>query len=113
MSKIVVAKLVRLGKDGDKFKKDLIAQTERTNAKVDEDYVKECNANWETSGRLYIVDKEATEKRNEEVKGYPNNNAAELEYAKIKYAELFGKAPNGKMKLETMLEKITEKENEK
>lgn len=108
MSKIVVAKLVRLGKDGDNFSKGLEAKVERTNAKVDEDYLREFNANWKTSGRLYIVDKEATEKRNSDLTG----NDEELETAKQRYLELFGKAPNGKMKLETMLEKIKEKENE-
>jgi hypothetical protein len=107
MSKIVVAKLVRLGKDGDNFNKGLIAKEERTNAKVEEDFIKEFNSNWKTSGRLYIVDKEATEKRDSDLQG----NDEELEAAKQRYLELFGKAPNGKMKLETMLEKIKEKEN--
>lgn len=109
MNKIVVAKLVRLGKDGDKFKKDLVAQVERTNAKVDIDYLEEFNTNWETSGRLYIIDDKLTEERDKNLKG---NSDDELLKAKERYLELFGKAPNGKMKLETMLEKIKEKESE-
>lgn len=64
MSKIVVAKKVRLGKDGDAFKKDLVAQVERTNVKIDDEYIKEFNQDWKTTGRLFIIDKEATEKRN-------------------------------------------------
>lgn len=63
MSKIVVAKKVRLGMDGDQFNKDLIAKVERTNAKVDDEYLKDFNKNWKTSGRLYIVDEKATAER--------------------------------------------------
>ena len=65
MSKIVVAKLVRLGQDGNSFKKDLIAKTMRTNAKVDDEYLKEFNASWKTRGQLYIIDEDATRVRNE------------------------------------------------
>jgi hypothetical protein len=68
MGKIVVARLVRLGQDGGKFKRNLIAETIRSNAKVDSDYVKEFNKLWETKGQLYEVDKEATKKRDESLK---------------------------------------------
>ncbi len=67
MEKIVVVKLVRLGKDGDNFSKDLIAKEERTNVKVHIDYMNEMNANWKTSGRLYIIDEKATKERDEKV----------------------------------------------
>ena len=67
MSKIVVAKKVRLGKDGNKFSKKLIAQVERTNAKVDDEFIKGFNENWKTSGRLYIVDEELTKERDEKL----------------------------------------------
>lgn len=65
MSKIVVAKLVRLGKDGDSFSKKLEAAEIRTSAKVNEDYVKGFNANWKTSGQLYIINEKATKEREE------------------------------------------------
>lgn len=68
MSKIVVAKLLRLGKDGDKFSKKLIAKVERTNAKVDDEFIKRFNDNWKTSGRIYEIDKEATKLRDEALK---------------------------------------------
>lgn len=65
MSKIVVAKLVRLGKDGDSFSKKLEAAVLRTNAKIDDEYLNGFNANWKTSGQLYIVDEKATKEREE------------------------------------------------
>ncbi len=68
MSKIVVAKLLRLGKDGDNFSKKLIAQVERANAKIDDDFIKSFNTNWKTSGRIYEIDKEATKLRDEKLK---------------------------------------------
>lgn len=66
MGKIVVAKLLRLGKDGDKFSKDLVAQVMRTNAKVDEDYIKQFNSTWQDRGQLYVIDEEKTKERNEQ-----------------------------------------------
>lgn len=71
MSKIVVAKLIRLGKDGDKYKKDIHAHIMRTSAKVEVSYIEEFNKRWETSGQLYIVDKELTAKRDEEIEPKP------------------------------------------
>ena len=67
MSKIVVARLLRLGKDGDNFSKKMIAQVERTNAKVDDDFVEEFNSNWKTSGRIYEINEKATKERDEKV----------------------------------------------
>jgi len=64
----VVCKLLRLGQDSGKFSKKLIAAVERTNALVDDQYVKDFNRNWENSGRLYEIDKDATEKRNQAIK---------------------------------------------
>lgn len=108
MSKIVVAKLVRLGKDGDNFSKDLIAKVERTNAKVDDDYIKEVNANYKTTGRLYVVDEEATEERDSKLNGSLNE---EDEKIRSEYKELFGKLPDKRMKIETVRLKIDEKLN--
>lgn len=107
MNKIVVAKLVRLGKDGDKFSKGLVAKIERTNAKVDEDYIKEHNANWRTSGRLYIVDKEATEKRNSDVKEVkqPDRDALKAKATELK---LEFKA---NIKTDALIKLIKDKEN--
>jgi len=65
MQKIVVAKLVRLAKDGDSFKKDIHAQVMRTNAKVSEQYINEFNVNWQTRGQLYIIDEKLTKERDE------------------------------------------------
>ena len=63
MSRIVVAKLVRLGQDGNVFKKDMHAKTLRTSVKIDETEIQEFNKHWKNKGQLYIIDKEATEKR--------------------------------------------------
>ena len=66
MSKIVVAKLSRLGKDGDHF--SLKFKTEvRSKVKIDDDYIKEFNANWKTSGMFYDIDAEATKERDEKL----------------------------------------------
>lgn len=63
MSKIVVAKLVRLGQNGDRFDKNMIAQVMRTNAKVDSDYIVKFNETWATRGQMYIIDETATKER--------------------------------------------------
>jgi hypothetical protein len=86
MEKIVVAKLVRLGKDGDNFSKDLIAKEERTNAKVHMDYLDEMNKNWKTSGRLYIIDEKATKERDEKVN--PKPKLSERDKLKAKADEM-------------------------
>lgn len=67
MQKIVVAKLVRLAKDGDSFKKDIHAQIMRTNAKISEQYIAEFNVNWQTRGLLYIIDEKLTKERDEQI----------------------------------------------
>ena len=66
MDKIVVANLYRLGKDGDKFSKTFKTRV-RSKAKIGEDYVKKCNANWKTSGQIYEIDEVATKERDEEI----------------------------------------------
>lgn len=71
MSEILVCKLHRLGKDGDSFKKGLIAQTLRTNAKIPAEYVEEFNRHWQTRGQFYEVDEEATKARNEKLNPKP------------------------------------------
>ena len=67
MSKIMVAKLVRLGINGNNFDKKLIAKVERTNAKIDDEQIERFNQSWKTSGRLYIVDEDLTKERNNEL----------------------------------------------
>jgi hypothetical protein len=67
MGKIVVAKLYRLGKDGDKFKQEF-KKVLRNRVVVDEDYVKTFNKSTEVSGQMYEIDKEATEARDVELK---------------------------------------------
>ena len=64
MGKIVVAKLIRLGKDGDTFNKKLVGKVLRERAIVEEAYVKEFNKNWKTSGQLYEINTKATTERN-------------------------------------------------
>lgn len=66
MGKIVVAKLFRLGKDGDKFSKEY-KKTIRERVIIDEDYVKEFNQRTAISGQMYEIDRAATDKRDEEV----------------------------------------------
>lgn len=63
-NKIVVATLYRLGKAGDSFNKDFKTKM-RSKAKVSEDYVNTCNANWKTAGQLYVIDEKATKERDE------------------------------------------------
>lgn len=92
MSKLVVANLFRLGRNGDKFSKDF-KTTLRTGVVIDENYVNDFNKNWKVSGQFYEIDKEATDKRNNKLNG---NN--ELEIAREKYKEKFGKYPDGRMK---------------
>ena len=104
MEKIVVAKLSRLGKDGNKFSKEFKKEL-RSNVKISEDYVKEFNKNWKTRGQFYEIDKEATEKRNSQLKGVD-----EIEVAREKYKEKFGEYPDGRMKLNTINKKLKENE---
>lgn len=67
MSKIVVCKLVRLGMDGDKFKKELVAQEERTSVKITKEEMTKQNKLWKTTGRLYILDEDKTKEREAQV----------------------------------------------
>lgn len=60
---ISVYKLIRLAKDGDSFKKDLVAQTLRTSVKIDDEFVEEFNKKWKTSGQLYVKDSKLTKAR--------------------------------------------------
>lgn len=80
MQEIVVAKLIRLGKNGDSFDKKLVAQVMRTNAKVSKDYIEQFNATWQDRGQLYIIDEEKTKERNEKLisKEEVKTNDAEL-----------------------------------
>ena len=68
MSRTVICKKLRLGKDGNTYSKKLIAEVERTNAKISESYVKEFNKNYKNSGRIYVIDEEATAKRDALIK---------------------------------------------
>ena len=95
MGKIKVYKLVRLGQDGDKFKKNMIAKELRTNAKLDEDFVKEYNKTWDVSGHLYILNEEATKKRDEKLKKKeapekPKGNGLQIRNALKKEADELG-----------------------
>jgi hypothetical protein len=81
-NKIVVATLYRLGKDGDKFSKDFKTKM-RSKAKVNEDYVNTVNANWKTSGQLYVIDEAATKERDELVLK-ANNPIAKLTRDELK-----------------------------
>jgi hypothetical protein len=62
MGKIVVAKLHRLGKDGDKFS-EKFKTTIRDRVVIDEDYVKEFNRSLKTRGQMYEIDPKATKDR--------------------------------------------------
>ena len=64
MDNIVVAKLFRLGKDGDKFSKKFKTEM-RSNVKIDRDYVAQFNYNQQTLGQFYEVDEKATAERQE------------------------------------------------
>ena len=65
MEKILVCKLHRLAKDGDHFKKNIVAAVLRTNAKIGESYYNRFNANWKTSGQIYELDEAKTKERDE------------------------------------------------
>ena len=76
MGKIVVAKLARLGKDGDSFSKKLEAKVLRNSVKIDDEELKQFNKRWEISGLLYTVDTKATTERNEALKPKGKNPLA-------------------------------------
>jgi hypothetical protein len=62
MSKIVVAKLFRLGQDGDKFSRKFKTEM-RSRVVIDDDYIKQFNAAWETRGQIYEIDQKQTDER--------------------------------------------------
>ena len=70
MSKIVVAKLYRLGRDGDSFTKKF-KTTLRESVKIDDEYITNFNKNWQSSGQLYEIDEKATKTRNEKLNPKP------------------------------------------
>lgn len=112
MGKVVVCKVVRLGKDGDKFKKGLVAKVLRNNAKLDEDYVKEQNESWKTSGVYHEVDLKATSERNEKLEKSSEPSDAEKkairEEAKTEAASL-GIEYSASISTANLLKKIEEK----
>lgn len=78
MGKIIVATLYRLMKDGDKFsKKENHRVVERTNVKIDKDFVVSFNKNWETSGQLYEIDEKETKKRDKKLEKSINEENTE------------------------------------
>jgi|WetSurMetagenome_2_1015567.scaffolds.fasta_scaffold65635_2 hypothetical protein len=66
MSKIIVADLYQLAILDGKFSKEH-TKLLRKGAKVEESYFKQVNSNSEDSGKLYILDKEATKEYNEKI----------------------------------------------
>lgn len=60
--KNVVAKLYRLGKDGDTFNKEYKTPI-RTRVIVEREYVEQSNEDWQKKGQLYEVDEKATKER--------------------------------------------------
>ncbi len=104
MSKIVVAKLVRLGKNGDRFDKKMIAKEERTSVKIDNEQIEMFNKNWEVSGRLYVIDEEATKERNKlfTPKDMPDRDELKKE------AESLGIEFKGNIKTKQLIELINQ-----
>ena len=90
MGKIVVAKLYRLGKDGDKFSKEY-KKPIRNRVVVDEDFVRKFNQNTKISGQMYEIDQAATSRRDEEIaaksKGAKGSNIGDKEAERIKELE--------------------------
>ena len=90
MGKIVVAKLYRLGKDGDKFSKEY-KKPIRNRVVVDEDFVRKFNQNTKISGQMYEIDQAATSRRDEEIaaksKGAKGLNPGDKEAERIKELE--------------------------
>lgn len=67
MNRIVVCRKVRLGSDGGKFSRKLIAAVELSACKITDDYMEEQNRNWKISGRYYELDEKATKEREERI----------------------------------------------
>lgn len=61
----VVADLYILGRTGDKFDKDL-KKIFYKQAKISQAFVDDYNKDWESRGKFYIVDKEATKQYHED-----------------------------------------------
>lgn len=110
MSKIVVAKLVRLGQDGGVFKKELSAKTLRTSVKIDASEMEAFNKLWKQKGQLYILDEEATKKRDEKLKveNNPSGNDSEEKRFIIQEAEKLGHKLDGRKSLETLKSEFQE-----
>ena len=68
MGKVVVAKLYRLGRDGDKVKEEYKTEL-RSRVVIDEDDVIRFNAGKEISAQMYVIDEAATKKRNQKIIG--------------------------------------------
>lgn len=68
MGKVVVAKLYRLGRDGDKVKEEYKTEL-RSRVVIDEDDVIRFNAGKEISAQMYVIDKAATKERNQKIIG--------------------------------------------
>lgn len=79
MEKTLVCKLFRLGKDGDRFKDDLIAATLRTRVLVGADYVARFNKNSHISGQRYEIDEKATKERDAIKSGKPKADPIDKE----------------------------------
>lgn len=74
---IIVANKYRLGMDGDKFSQKF--KTHLRSLKIDEDDMKDYNKQYQTTGILYELDKEATAERDSLLapkakKGRPSKN---------------------------------------
>lgn len=67
MGNLVVAKLYRLGRDGDKVKEEYKTEL-RSRVIIDSDELEVFNSGKSVSGQMYVVDEIATKQRNEDVK---------------------------------------------
>lgn len=108
---IVVAKKIRLGKDGDKFKKNLVAAVLRTSVKIDKYELEKANELWKMSGIIYEIDEEKTKERNELLSKSDNSGSdkkAEREAAIARAKDLGIDFPKN-IKTEKLLELIDEK----
>jgi len=108
MSKIVVCALHRLGKDGDSFSKKLVAKVERTNVKIGNDYVKEFNANWRTSGRVYVIDEKLTAERDKLLSEKSKDKGAKSRAELKKEADELGLVYSSNIPTKKLIELIKE-----
>lgn len=68
---ISVYRLVRLAKEGDHFSKDTVVRELRTDVKMDDDFVKDYNKAWKTTGQMYVLDKKLTGERDKKLNPEP------------------------------------------